>query len=104
MPAKARRGYVRAWRREIGVELRDSVLIQRYLFHSPAMMDRVVRGANAYPEFAALLIGYATGRLTYRAARREFMRRFPSLALRFAWLALRAKGEGSRQGRYQPQR
>jgi len=104
VPANARRAYVRAWRREIGVELRDSVLIQRYLFHSPAMMDRVVRGATAYPEFAALLIGYATGRLTYRAARREFMRRFPSLALRFAWLALRAKGEGSRQGRYQPQR
>src|SRR5262245_62239814 len=31
-PPRARRAYVRAWRREIGSELRDSVLIQKYLF------------------------------------------------------------------------
>jgi hypothetical protein len=37
---------------EIGAELRDSVLIQRYLFHSAQRMDRVVRGANARPEFS----------------------------------------------------
>jgi geranylgeranyl reductase family protein len=87
-PAEARRRYARAWRREIGAELRDSVLIQRYLFHSPATMDRVVRGAMAYPAFAELLIDYATGRLSYRAARRRFLRRFPRLGLRLAWLAL----------------
>src|SRR3954463_9623051 len=34
-PAQARRNYVKAWRREIGGELRDSVLIQKYLFSTP---------------------------------------------------------------------
>jgi geranylgeranyl reductase family protein len=92
-PAKARRAYVRAWRREIGMELRDSVLIQRHLFHSAAMMDRVVRGANAYPEFAELFVDYATGRLSYRAARRRFIRRFPRVAARLAWLWLIGRRE-----------
>ena len=51
-PAQARRAYVRAWRREIGAELRDSVLIQKYLFHSPPRMDRVVRAAQRRPVFS----------------------------------------------------
>src|SRR5436190_7016544 len=42
-PARARKAYVRAWRHEIGAELRDSVLIQKYLLHHPERMDRVVR-------------------------------------------------------------
>src|SRR6478672_4473446 len=53
-PSRATRRYVKSWRREIGAELRDSVLIQRYLFHSPHRMDRVVRGANVRPEFSRL--------------------------------------------------
>jgi geranylgeranyl reductase family protein len=51
VPARACRTYVKAWRSEIGAELRDSVLVQKYLFNSPARMDRVVSGANARPEF-----------------------------------------------------
>jgi geranylgeranyl reductase family protein len=90
-PARARHNYGRRWRREIGAELRDSVLIQRYLFHSAYRMDRVVRGANAYPEFSRLLVDYASGRLTYRAARRRLLWRFPRLAPRLAWVALRPK-------------
>ena len=90
-PARARRAYVRSWRREIGAELRDSVLIQRYLFHSPPRMDRVVRGANARPEFSRLLVDYASGRLSYRAARRRLLWHFPRLAPKLAWVALRPK-------------
>ena len=86
-PRRARRAYVRAWRREIGSELRDSVLIQRYLFHSPQRMDRVVRAANARPEFSRLLVDYASGRITYRAARRRMLWHFPRLAPKLAWVA-----------------
>jgi geranylgeranyl reductase family protein len=90
-PAKARRAYVRAWRREIGAELRDSVLIQKYLFHSPARMDRVVRGARTRPVFSETLVDYASGRLTYRAARRRLLWHFPRLLPRLAWIALRGR-------------
>ena len=67
-PSRAARRYVKSWRREIGAELRDSVLIQRYLFHSPHRMDRVVRGASVRPEFSRLLVDYASGRLSYRSS------------------------------------
>jgi geranylgeranyl reductase family protein len=88
-PVRARRGYVRAWRREIGAELRDSVLIQKYLLHSPERMDRVVRGAKARPEFSRILVDYASGRLSYHAARRRLLWHFPKLLPRLAMIALR---------------
>jgi geranylgeranyl reductase family protein len=90
-PMRATRAYVRAWRREIGAELRDSVLIQRYLFPHPERMDRVVRGARTRPVFPDTLIDYATGRLTYRAARRRMLWHFPRLLPRLAWTAMRAR-------------
>jgi geranylgeranyl reductase family protein len=88
-PGRVCRAYVRAWKKEIGGELRDSVLIQRYLFHSAPRMDRVVRGANARPEFSRLLVDYASGRLSYRAARRRLLWHFPRLLPRLTWVALR---------------
>jgi geranylgeranyl reductase family protein len=90
-PARVRRAYARAWRSEIGAELRDSVLIQKYLFHSPARMDRVVRGAQTRPVFSETLVDYASGRLTYRAARRRLLWHFPRLLPRLAWVALRGR-------------
>jgi flavin-dependent dehydrogenase len=86
-PAQMRRAYVRAWRHEIGAELRDSVLIQKYLFNSPERMDRVVSGANARPEFSRILVDYASGRLSYRAARRRLLWHFPRLLPRLARIA-----------------
>lgn len=86
-PARARRLYVRAWKRELGAELRDSVLIQRYLFPSAARMDRVVRGANSRPEFSQLLVDFASGRLSYRAARRRVLWLFPRLLPRLMRIA-----------------
>jgi geranylgeranyl reductase family protein len=90
-PARARRLYTKAWRREIGAELRDSVLIQKYLFHSPPRMDRVVRLARTRPVFSETLVDYASGRLTYHAARRRLLWHFPRLLPRLAWVALRGR-------------
>lgn len=90
-PARARRTYARAWRAEIGAELRDSVLIQKYLLHSPVRMDRVVRVARTRPIFSECLVDYASGRLSYRAARRRLLWHFPRLLPRLAWLALRGR-------------
>ena len=93
-PARARRAYVRSWKREIGSELRDSVLIQKYLLHSPPRMDRVVRGAQTRPEFSEILVDYASGRLSYRTARRRLLWAFPRLLPRLAWIAMRGQGGG----------
>ncbi|MEO6238072.1 MAG: geranylgeranyl reductase family protein [Vicinamibacterales bacterium] len=90
-PARARRAYARSWKGEIGAELRDSVLIQKYLFHSPERMDRVVRAARTRPVFSESLVDYASGRLSYRAARRRLICHFPRLLPRLAWLALHAR-------------
>ena len=92
-PARARRAYVRAWRREIGAELRDSVIIQKYLLHSPSRMDRVVRGARRRPEFSEILVDYASGRISYRAARRRLLWHFPKLLPQLAWQALRGRSD-----------
>jgi geranylgeranyl reductase family protein len=92
-PARARRAYVRAWRREIGAELRDSVIIQKYLLHSPSRMDRVVRGARRRPEFSAILVDYASGRISYRVARRRLLWHFPKLLPQLAWQALRGRSD-----------
>ncbi len=91
VPARACRTYVKAWRSEIGAELRDSVLVQKYLFNSPARMDRVVSGANARPEFSRILVDYASGRLSYRAARRRLLWQFPRLLPRLARIALKTR-------------
>jgi geranylgeranyl reductase family protein len=86
-PSRMRGTYVEAWRRELGAELRDSVLIQKYLFNSPARMDRVVSGLNTRPEFSRILVDYASGRLSYRAARRRLLWCFPRLLPRLARIA-----------------
>ena len=90
-PARATRAYVRAWRHEIGAELRDSVLIQKYLFPHPERMDRVVRGARTRPVFPETLVDYASGRLSYRAARRRMLWHFPRLLPRLVWSAIRVR-------------
>jgi geranylgeranyl reductase family protein len=80
--------YESRWRAEIGAELRDSVLIQRYLFREAARIEGIVRGADAFPEVAQMIIAYATGALSYGQARRRLLAQFPSVALRLARIAL----------------
>ena len=44
------------------------------------------------PEFSEILVDYASGRLSYRAARRRLLWHFPRLLPQLAWQALRATG------------
>jgi geranylgeranyl reductase family protein len=73
--------YRRACDREIGPELRDSVLIQRYLFSNPRRIERLVRGARHHDAITNLILDYAIGRRSYRAIRRRVLARAPHLAL-----------------------
>jgi geranylgeranyl reductase family protein len=82
--------YEDAWRGEIGGELRDSVLIQRYLFKDAARIEGVVGGAARFREVADMIIAYAMGTTSYREARRRLLWRFPRVAVRLAREALSA--------------
>ena len=71
--------YERAWRREIGAELADSITVQRYLFGRPGRVDAMVRGAHKAPDLANALVDYAMGKLSYHAVRRRLLLRSPRL-------------------------
>ncbi len=74
--------FAKLWRAEIGAELRDSVLVQRFLFCNPDRIDAMVQGARRYPALARAVVNYAIGNTSYREARRRLICRFPSLLFR----------------------
>ncbi len=86
--------YARLWHREIGAELRDSVLIQRYLFRDPDRINRVVVALNRAPEMGSLIAAYATGAMSYRAARRRILARFPRVLARLVQLRMTPGRDG----------
>jgi flavin-dependent dehydrogenase len=76
--------YERAWRREIGAELRDAVRVQRYLFASHDRVARVVAGASGSSSLTRLILDYFKGHVSYGALRRRMMLRFPMTMIRLA--------------------
>lgn len=78
--------YAAACDREIGPELRDSVVLQRYLFSSRRRVARVVEAAKAGDPVVGLLLDYATGRRSYREVRRRVLAGAP-LAAASLWLS-----------------
>jgi flavin-dependent dehydrogenase len=77
-------GYPSRWRSEFGAELRDSVLIQRYLLARPDRIGTLVRGARRWPAVADTVVRYAMGLTPYHRARRNLLAATPALALRLA--------------------
>lgn len=83
--------YERLWRRELGAELDDAVLIQRYLFSSHDRVARLVRGAAEAPHLVDLVLSYVSGTLSYAALRRKMFVRFPATIWRMARQRLGAR-------------
>ena len=81
-------GYERRWRREIGAELRDAVLVQRYLLTTPARVDGLIAAARRAPDLADLVVRYAMGEVRYQTVRRRLLMRSPLLGLRLFISAL----------------
>ena len=79
--------YRRHWKREIGGELRDSVLIQRYLFADRARMARIIANARRHAGITRAILEYAGGERSYRSLRRRLLTRYPQLALQMMWEA-----------------
>jgi len=76
-------------RGEIGAELRDSVLIQRYLFADRRRIATVIREAPRQPAMTRLILDFAIGRRSYPDVRRRIFLRAPLLAARLAVRACR---------------
>jgi flavin-dependent dehydrogenase len=94
--------YRRLWRREMGAELRDAVLVQRYLLTTPGRIDAALAGARRAPELADLLIRYTMGEVSYFAARHRVLLRSPGLAVRLFLDAQPRRVEPGRHSRPQP--
>jgi geranylgeranyl reductase family protein len=77
--------YRRAVNKEIGAELRDSVLIQRYLFGDPRRIAAAIRSAPREAGMTKLILDLVTGRRSYRDVRRRMLVRAPLLAWRLVW-------------------
>jgi geranylgeranyl reductase family protein len=83
--------YDRSWRREIGAELRDAVLVQRHLLTTPRRIDGLVDAARRAPHVADLLVRYAMGEVPYAAARRAVILHSPLAGLKLLVDALRTR-------------
>jgi geranylgeranyl reductase family protein len=77
-------GYSRAWQAEIGQELRDSVLLQRYMFSHPGRIDAVVAGACSNGTLSTAAVRYLAGRASYRSVRRLVWSRNPGVVMSLA--------------------
>ena len=80
--------YRRACNDEVGAELRDSVLIQRYLFADRRRIAAIINGAHRAATTRAIL-DFVMGRRSYRSLRRSLLTRSPLLAGRLVWEQLR---------------
>jgi len=85
------RRYRRACDREIGVELRDSVFIQRFLFADRTRIARIILGAQEEPALRNEFLECAMGRIPYRQLRRRLAIRAPLLAARLLWSGVRRR-------------
>ena len=84
--------YRRACDYEIGAELRDSVLVQRYLFADRRRIAKVIDGATRAPALTRLILDFAAGRLRYPELRRRLLAGAPLLVGRLLWERLRDLG------------
>jgi flavin-dependent dehydrogenase len=84
--------YARAVGAELGAELRDSVLIQRYLFGQRRRIAALVREAPRQAAITNLILDLAIGRRSYRDVRRRVFARAPLLAARLAWELVGGRG------------
>jgi geranylgeranyl reductase family protein len=83
--------YRRACDDEIGSELRDSLLIQRFLFGDRRRIAQVIDGAARNRPMTDLILDLAIGRRSYRSVRRRWLLRAPAVAARFVYERLRER-------------
>jgi flavin-dependent dehydrogenase len=79
--------YRRSCEREMGAELRDSVIIQRFLFSDRRRISRIINGAHRAQALTDAFLDYVTGRLPYSRLRARLALHAPALTTRLLWAA-----------------
>jgi flavin-dependent dehydrogenase len=74
--------YQPLWRKEIGRELADAVLVQRELLTAPARIDAIVDAAPASRNLSDEILRYLQGEISYARARRRVLWSLPTSAAR----------------------
>jgi geranylgeranyl reductase family protein len=80
----AGRTYEQLWKRELGTELGDAAVLQRYLFSTHQRVGGVIRGASRLPGLTQAILEYTRGERPYAQLRRHVLLRFPLTAIRLA--------------------
>ena len=83
-PRRIGDAYERAWRAEIGPELKDAVRVQKYLFSNHERVARVVGGASGSSTLTRLLLDFFKGHVSYNTLRRRMILKFPMTIVRLA--------------------
>ena len=83
-PRRIGDAYERAWRFEIGPELKDAVRVQKYLFSNHERVARVVGGASGSSTLTRLLLDFFKGHVSYNTLRRRMILKFPMTIVRLA--------------------
>lgn len=77
--------YRQACDHEIGAELRDSILLRRYLFNDRRRIARAIAGARREPAITRRVLDFARGQCGYYALRRRLLARSPVLGMQLLW-------------------
>jgi flavin-dependent dehydrogenase len=80
--------YRRACDAEIGEELRDSVLLQRYLFADRRRLLAVINSMPREKTLTDLILAFIVGKMSYPALKRRMLARSPILLTRLLWAHL----------------
>lgn len=83
--------YERRWRAELGAELSEAVLVQRYLFSSHGRVARVIRGIGAGSALTDTVLQFVRGDISYGTLRRRMLWRLPMAIVQMARERLRAR-------------
>jgi flavin-dependent dehydrogenase len=88
--AKLAEDYRHSCDAEIGAELGDAVMIQRYLFGDRRRIARIMDAAHRERAIKRLILDLVVGRRSYLAVRRRILARAPFIACRFGWERLKS--------------
>ena len=69
--------YEKLWKKEIGLELKRSVRIQKTILNDPSRIDKIIKAAQRDPKLADILARYSTGSIDYYNCDSDSRGRFP---------------------------
>jgi geranylgeranyl reductase family protein len=96
--------YRTRWKTEIGTELEESVVLQRFFFADGTRIDALVDGAHGASAIVNTVIRWAAGTSSYGDLRRRVVMRNPAVGIVLGAILLGKKLEATRRPVFQSER